>query len=80
MLLTEHEIVCADTKTRELRGEGFEEWVEIETDDSRRVIRWMIGVAVHEALPAYMSTNTIFGSAENLGGIKDLNLTRKLLL
>ena len=76
-MLTEHEIVCADTKTRESRGEGFEEWVEIEADDSGCVIRWMIGVAVHEAFPANMATDAIFGSTENLGGIKDVNLSRK---
>ena len=40
----------------------------------------MIGVAVHEMIPALMATDAIFGSAENLGGVKDLNLTRKLLL
>ena len=72
--------MCADTKTRESRGEGFEEWVEIEADDSGGVIGRMIGVAVHEVFPTHVSTDAIFGPAENLGGIKDLNLSRKLLL
>ena len=72
--------MCADTKTRELRGEGFEERVEVLSDDSGGVIGRMIGVAVHEAIPANMTTNAIFGPAENLSGIKDVNLTWELLL
>ena len=71
--------MCADTKTRELRGEGFEERVEVLSDDSGGVIGRMIGVAVHEALPTHMATDAIFGPAENLGGVENLDLPRELL-
>ena len=57
--ITEEICLFAILDAQNLWGKGLKKRVKFLTDNACSVVRWMVGIAIHEGIPSHVATDVV---------------------